>query len=54
MATSRASDCYLTVILAELVDANGICKICGHDHSVIQPNTVDLKIRLDDITLEAS
>lgn len=42
----------LEVILDQLVDANGICRICGQDHSIIQPNTEDLKICIEGIALE--
>jgi hypothetical protein len=51
--SSSPSNYDLEAILAQLVDPNGICRICGHDHSITQPNTEDLKIRMDDTMLEA-
>lgn len=52
ITTTCHFDYDLEVILAQLVDTNGICRICGQDHSNIQPNT-DLKAGTDNITLEA-
>lgn len=52
ITTTCHLDYDLEVILAQLVDSNGICRICGHDHSIIQPNT-DLQAGTENITLEA-